>query len=275
MSACPSALRLPHRARGLVIVCGALVTLLGCQSYQTVMGPGTEITTTEPKRYTQSGFLTDYGRLKPSPAIEGIECWRDAKYDLKAYDKVLISRIMVSLAAPKGEKSASAVDPSDLKTLTDYFHQSLVNALSPYLKVVDQPGPNVIVMKIALTDLVPTGVLLSVAGTLTPYGFVAEAGAGVATGRPAGSTPYLGEAGMEMQFRDGASGALIGECRDTEIGRKFAADVNSGAVGAAQTWASGYLNSFQQWTYAKNAFDKWSHLLAQRLASLRGIPPRS
>jgi hypothetical protein len=98
----------------------------------------------------------------------------------------------------------------------------------------------------------------SVGGTLVPYGFVAEAGSGVASGRPAGSTPYLGETGMEMQFRDGATEAILGECRDTQIGRKYAADVDASAAGAAQTWASGYLNSFQSWAYAQNAFDKWS-----------------
>ena len=106
-----------------------------------------------------------------------------------------------------------------------------------------------------------------------PYGFVAEAGSGAATGRPAGSTPYLGETGMEMQFLDGASKAILAECRDTEIGRKYAADLDAGAAGAAQTWASGYVNSFQSWSYAKNAFDKWSTLTAQRLAALRGVRP--
>ena len=95
----------------------------------------------------------------------------------------------------------------------------------------------------------------------------------MATGRPAGSTPYLGETGMEMQFRDGASGTILGECRDTEIGRKYAADLNSSATGAAQTWASGYLNSFQSWSYAKDAFDKWAAMTAKRFAQLRGVAP--
>jgi hypothetical protein len=135
------------------------------------------------------------------------------------------------------------------------------------MQVVDQAGPGVLVMRIALTDLVPTKVTDSVAGTLIPYGFVVEAGSGAATGRPAGSTPYMGETGMEMQFRDGGSGTVVGECRDTEIGRKYAADVDGTTVGAAQTWASGYLNSFQAWSYAKNAFDKWSLVVAKRLGA--------
>jgi hypothetical protein len=81
----------------------------------------------------------------------------------------------------------------------------------------------------------------------------------------------MGETGMEMQFRDGANGQIIAECRDTEIGRKYAADVNAGAVGAAQTWANGYMSSFQAWQYAKEAFDKWSLLVATRFAELRGV----
>ena len=83
----------------------------------------------------------------------------------------------------------------------------------------------------------------------------------------------MGETGMEMQFRDGVSGTVLAECRDTEIGRKYAADSKEGAGGAAQTWAGGYLNSFQAWSYAKNAFDKWSQLVAQRIALLRAPSP--
>ena len=139
------------------------------------------------------------------------------------------------------------------------------------MQIADKAGPGVVVMRIALTDLVPTQVSRSVAGTLIPYGFVAEAGSGVAAGRPAGSTPYLGVADMEMQIRDGASAAILAECRDTEIGRKYALDDN--ASGAAETWANGYLNSFQAWSYAKNAFDKWALLFARRFAELRGVKP--
>lgn len=265
----------PMMSRAKALVVFAALGLSACQGYQKVMGSGTAVTVTEPKHYTHSGFLTDYARLRPSPATEGIECWRDDKLSLASYDKVLVSRILVSLTPPKDKDTKQTVDPSDLKTLTDYFHHSLVAALAPQMPVVDAAGPKVLVINIALTDLVPTGVALSVVGTLTPYGFVAEAGAGVATGRPVGSTPYLGEAGMEVQFRDGVSGTVIAECRDTEIGRKFATDVNSGTVGAAQTWASGYLNSFEQWTYAKDAFDKWSSLLAKRLVVLRGVPAKA
>jgi hypothetical protein len=197
-------------------------------------------------------------------------CWRRPDVDWKKYDKVMIERIQVML---KPGSEQNGIDPTDLKTLVDYFHGALVKALQPQMQIVDQPGPGVIRMRVALTDLVPTSVGESVLGTAVPYGFVAEAGSGVATGRPAGSTPYLGETGIEVQFRDGATGQILGECRDTEIGRKYASDMNAGVTGAAQTWASGYMNSFQSWSYAKDAFDKWAGIAAKRFAALRSVGP--
>jgi hypothetical protein len=232
------------------------------------MGSGTGVTASDPTRMTQSGFLSDYKRLKPAPWSDGIQCWRDPAADARKYDKVLIARMVVTLKDTEGK----GVDPTDLKALTDYFHASLVKALQPQMPVVEKAGPGVVVIRIALTDLVPTDVTRSATGTLIPYGFVAEAGSGAASGRPAGSTPYLGQTGMEMQVIDGATKAILAECRDTEVGRKYAADLNADAAGAAQTWASGYTNSFQAWSYARNAFDKWSALTAKRFAELRAAP---
>lgn len=229
---------------------------------------GTAVTVTDPRRYTRSGFLSNYDRLKPAPNGNGVECWRDTAVDPKKFDKAMISRIVVSLKPKAGEEVT--VDPSDLKKLTDYFNDSLVNALKPQMAIVTAPAPGTIVIAVALTHLKPTSVTRSVSGTLIPFGFVAEAGSGVATGGPVGSTPYLGETGMEMQFLDATSNAIIGECRDTTVGRKYAAELDSSAV---STWANGYLNSFQSWAYAKNAIDKWSQLVAKRFAELRGLTP--
>jgi hypothetical protein len=241
----------------------AALLLAGCA---TTESGGSDVTMSDAARMTKSGFLSDYARLAPVAWTDGIQCWRDPAVDVKKFNKVLIGRMMVTLK--DGERRG--VDPTDLKTLTDYFHAALVTAIQPQMPVVDRPRPDVLVIRIALTDLVPTDVALSLAGTAIPFGYVAEAGSGVATGRPAGATPYMGETGVEMQFRDGGTNAIVAECRDSEIGRKYAADLNSGAAGAAQTWATGYMNSFQSWSYAKDAFDKWAALTAKRLSELRG-----
>ena len=252
------------RASRLIPCCAVSVVLLAaCASSNS--GGGSVVS--DPSRMTRSGFLSDYAQLAPVAGTEGIQCWRDDAVDLKKFNKVLIARMVVTLK----DGESKGIDPTDLKTLTDYFHGSLVKAIQPQMPVVDQLGPDVLVIRIALTDLVPTNVSLSVAGTAIPFGYVADAGAGVATGRPAGATPYMGQTGIEMQFRDGGTNAIVAECRDSEVGRKYAVDMNAGASGAAETWANGYMNSFQSWSYAKDAFDKWSALTAKRLGELRGV----
>ena len=125
-------------------------------------------------------------------------------------------------------------------------------------------------MRIALTSLVPTNTVDSLVGTAVPYGFVGEIHRR-GNRSAAGSTPYLGQTGMEVQFRDGASGAVVAECADTEIGRKYAAELNQGASKAADAWVNGYLDSFSSWSYAQDAFNKWAADFAQRFNQLRGV----
>ena len=252
-----------------VVACALLVG--GCAS----SGPGSgasnsgtagtvaSIATTENVR--RFGFLSDYAGLQPVAGSGGWLCWRNPDENWKQYDKVLFERIQVALKAD----TTSTIDPTDLKTLVDYFHASLVKALQGEAQVVTATGPGVLQVRIALTDLVPTNQLASLAGTAIPYGFVAEIGAGAAAGRPAGSTAYMGQTGIQVQFRDGGTGRVVGECADLEIGKKYAADMNAGVSGAAQNWANGYMDSFTQWNYAKAAFDKWSAGFAQRFAALK------
>ena len=250
----------------------AVLWLAGCAS----QGPATSsagsaaITGTVASEATAAnvrrvGFLTDYNRLRPVPSGGGILCWRDTGVDWKQYTKVMFERIQVYWKPG----SPHSVDPTDLKMLIDYFHSDVAKAIQAEAQVVTAPGPGVLRVRFALTDLVPTNTVASLAGTAVPYGFVAEIGSGAASGRPVGSTPYLGQTGMEVQFRDGASGRIIAECADTEIGRKYAADMNAGVAGAAENWVNGYMDSFSQWSYAKNAFDKWAAEFARRFAQLR------
>ncbi|MDM0012179.1 DUF3313 domain-containing protein [Variovorax sp. J22P168] len=212
------------------------------------------------------GFLTEPGRLKPTPSGEGFLCWLQPGVKWGGYDKVMIERIQVYLEPSDIQKP---IDPTDLKMLVDYFHASLVSNLKGGVQIVEAPGPGVLRLRFALTSLIPTDTAKSLAGTAVPYGFVAEMGAGAATGRPVGSTPYMGQTGLEAQFRDGVSGEVVGECADTQIGLKYAADLDKGATTAAMAWMNGYVSSFTSWSYAKDAFNKWSSAFARRFAVLR------
>lgn len=251
---------------GLSMACIAAgaALLAGCATPST----GTNVVASEnaKDKVPSVGFLSDPGRLRAVSADGGLLCWRQASVDWKRYDKVMIERIQVYLKPTADQRP---IDPSALKTLIDYFHGALVRDLSPEVRIVDAPGSGVLRIRLALTALVPTNTAESLVGTAVPYGFVAEIGSGAATGRPVGSTPYMGQTGLEAQFRDGATGAVVAECADTEIGLKYAADLNQGAPTAAEAWLNGYASSFQSWTYARDAFNKWSAVFARRFAQLR------
>lgn len=252
-----------HQVLFPALVCSVL-GLAGCAG----PGAGANVVASEnaKDKVANVGFLSDSGKLKSVAATGGLLCWRQAEVDWKRYDKVLIERIQVYIK-PTAEQRP--IDPTDLKVLIDYFHAALVRDLTPEAQIVTTSGPGVLRIRLALTALVPTNTVESLAGTAVPYGFVAEMGSGAATGRPMGSTPYMGQTGLEAQFRDGATGAVVGECADTEIGLKYAADLNSGASTATEAWLNGYVSSFQSWTYARDAFNKWSAVFARRFSELR------
>jgi len=250
------------------LLCAAsLVLFAGCST--PAGAPSAGSIASDNRQVSQVGFLSAPARLKAGGSAEGALCWKQADVDWKKYDKVMIERIQLFLDAKGADRP---IDPTDLKALIDYFDAALAKNIAPIATLVDAPGPGVLRVRLALTSLIPTNTAQSLAGTAIPYGFIAEAGAGAASGRPAGSTPYMGQTGLQAQFRDGATGEVVGECADTTIGLKYAADLDRGAAGAAQAWLNGYSSSFTSWNYAQDAFNKWSAAFARRLVELRSAP---
>ena len=237
-----------------------LALLCGCAS--------TTDTPTAVKTAKPSGFLSSYDQLTPMAGNDDAKSWRRSDVDWKKYDKVFIDRIQVF---PKKESQDKGIDPTDLKMLVDYFYEALVKEIKPTAQIVDKTGPNVLVLRIAIVDLVPTEYGKSIAGTLTPYAFIAEAASGPASGRPAGSTPYLGESSVEVQILDGESTQVVAEFTSTKFGKKYDVDTSKGTVGAAKKYMDSYTDSFTAWNYAKQAFDEWSLLFQKRFNELRGI----
>ena len=244
--------------RGVVVVL-ALTLLNGCASSSTSGLGALE---------KQNRTLSKPELLMPLEGDDAARSWRAQAVDWTIYDKIFIDRIQVFV---KEDSTDKGIDPTDLKMLIDYFYETLVKNIEPTTRIVDKTGPGVLVVKIAITDLMPTDYKLSVIGSLTPYAFVAEAASGPASGRPAGSTPYLGECGIEAKFVDGSSGGIIAEFTDTKIGKKYDVDTSKSTVDAGEKWVNGYLDSFTSWNYAKAAFDQWAGLLRIRFDEVRGI----
>ena len=180
-------------------------------------------------------------------------------FDIKKYNKLLIDRIQLWV---KEDAEYKGIDPTAMKELADYFHQAIVKAVSSGYEVVTKPGPDVLHIRIAVTDLVPNKPSASVVSLVVPILWLGEAGAGAAEGE-AGSTPFVGEATVEFEALDSVSNKQVAAYIETRIGKKY-----YWSKGIA-TGVSSYTKAYSTWAYTKQAFDYWAKLLRERLDAAR------
>ena len=230
-------------------------------------GCGSNLITGSRGQPAYAEFLSQPGRLRPAPDGSGALAWVDTGADLKRYNKFLIEPIQVRLADDAGHKT---VDPAQLKALMDYLNQAITKALTPTYEVVNKPGPGVLRLRIALTDLVPTKPAYSVAALVVPYATVVDLASGAASGGSAGSPPYLGRTGIAAMLIDAQNQQVVAEYADTQIGRKYAVDTSQGVTGAIKTGVGDYLKSYSTWAYARQAFDGWAAVLRRWLDRVHG-----
>lgn len=101
---------------------------------------------------TNSGFLRDYSQLKPHPDVKDAMLYENPVKSLKGYDKFMVDPVLVHFAP---DTEGTAIDPDDLKELTDYFHASVVKALteSKHYQAVSAAGSGVARLRIAITGI--------------------------------------------------------------------------------------------------------------------------
>lgn len=193
--------------------------------------------------------------------------YRDPKVDAFKYKKLMIDRIKIYL---NEDAKSKEIDPTAMKELTDYFHAAIVKAVEDAYPVVREPGPDVLRLRIAVTDLVPNQPEASVVTLVVPFAGFAEAGAGAATGH-AGSTPFVGQASVEMEMLDSENHTQAGAYIETRVGKKYDFDLNQGVEIAFDKGIDSYLKAYGTWDYTKQSMDHWARLIRERLDAARGV----
>ncbi len=214
-----------------------------------------------------SGFLSDYSKLESDPDGSGAMRYRNPNVDMGKYNKILLERIMVVL---KDDADYKAIDPDAMKAMTDYFHEAIVRELGDAYPLVDEPGTDVLRVRLAITDLVPTKTAMSVVMLVTPYATIADLASGAATEGGAGSAPYLGHTAIEGEGIDSMTLETVFLYVDQRFPKKYDIDTSEG-VGKAITKGYGqYFKSYKAWSYTKDALDYWAHKLRVRLDQAHG-----
>ena len=146
----------------------------------------------------------------------------------------------------------SKVPAADQATLTEYFYNQLQSNLSKSFTLVDQPGPGVMTLRVALMDATTAVPGLRTISVIVPQARVLNLAQSMVTD----SYAFVGSAEAEMKLTDSVSGALLAEAVDQRAG-------GMGIKSAA---------SFQ-WGDAQNAMDYWAQKIPNRVLQLQGKSP--
>ena len=182
-----------------------------------------------------SGFLGDYSGLKPLPDDPSMLYWERSGVNWKKYTKLMIDPVAVRLAP--GAKKYD-IPPQDLQKLAEMFRTEAVAAVRDAYPVVDQPGPDVMRIRAAITDANPSDALMNVVSAAAIF------------------MPIdMGGASMETEFLDSMTGERLAAAVDKKSG-SMANPIDMGA--------------YTKWGHAKKAFQQWAKELRDNMDEIHG-----
>jgi Protein of unknown function (DUF3313) len=108
----------------------------------------------------KSGFLGDYSKLHPDKyGKKSLLWWEKDGFEWTRYKKLMIDPVAVYYHP---EAKYREIRPDELKELTDYARNTVIEELQPDIPVVDGPGPDVLRVRMAITDIVPASPIINI-----------------------------------------------------------------------------------------------------------------
>lgn len=184
----------------------------------------------------ESGFLNGYYKdLQPAPAGGASQRWLKPGVDFAKYNKIMADSVLFYYAEDSEDKS---IDPDQMKELTDAFNQELANALKGKYPLVAEPGPDVVRIRTALTNIKKSKPVLSTVSSIIPVGLAVSTVKRTTEGSWAGA----GATTMELEARDSMSNEVVAVALDRQT--------------------AGFWDRFSSLGSAKAAFKIWAERIA-------------
>lgn len=177
----------------------------------------------------RSGFLGDYSQLKPDKYGKSALLWAEKPgFDWRRYRKLMIDPVLVYYH-PKADNRAIQADA--VQKLAVHFHEAAVAELKGSYEVTTTPGPDVLRVRAAITDVVPADPRINAVTTVVAF------------------VPLdLGGAAIEAEFVD----SVTGERLAAMVERKKGSPLN-------------LAGGFTELGHAKAAFAEWAADLKRAL----------
>ena len=196
----------------------------------------------QPAPVATSGFLKDYSQLKPGTEGQTLLVYINPNAHWSKYTKVIIDPVQF-WADPN-----TSVPVEDQQTLCAYFYNVLKENLEKSYTIVDQPGPDVMRLQVALTDATAATPGLRSVSVVVPQARVLNLVQSMVTG----SYAFVGSAEAEAQIIDSVTGERLAASVDKRLGGM--------ALSSAAQW---------KWGDAEAAMKYWAEKLSTRLAELK------
>jgi len=197
-----------------------------------------------------SGFLGDYSGLVPDAKNGDLLIYEKDASVLGKYNKFIFDPITIYLLPEARDRG---IDADDLDRLANYFHDAVTDELtkSGRYQIVTTPGPDVLELNVAITNVEPTGGKKNAAvkGAATAASVAVAPGASLLVPKLS-----VGRVGIEGEMLDSASGERMAAFVTSKAGRR---------------WFSGF-NTFKKWGDIESAFRSWAKNFRERLDEAHG-----
>jgi hypothetical protein len=202
-------------------------------------------TTKQARDVEVSGFLPDYSMLRPGEPGEPLLIYKNPRADWRFYKKLLLDPVMVLRRLETSDKD---LPREDMQRLADNFWILLRQELSKDYVLVDLPGPDVLRVQAALTDVKKSKAPADTITSIAPPALIISKGKEFATGKPL----FVGEVSLEGKVTDAQTGELLAAGVDRKVGGKS-------IQGATDSWDD-----------VNQSLELWSKTFRFRLCQWRG-----
>ena len=200
--------------------------------------------TRQTRTVAPAGFLKDYSQLKEGGQGEAQLVYLNPRAEWSKYRKIQIDPVTIWVT---DGSSLESVPEEDRQLLADYLHEAVHTELSKEYRIVREPAPDALRVRLAITDAKGASVVGNTVSKFVPQLRVLTTVGGLATDTQA----LVGRVGIEGELLDSMTDERLGAAVDRRAGTKA---IRSGM----STWAD-----------VQRASDYWAERLRTRLAELR------
>ena len=194
----------------------------------------------------RSGFLSTYDGIEKAKEYMVEWAYINEKVDFKSYDKIILDYVVFFV---KEDAEYKGLQIDEMQQLAEAFHKAIIKALSDKYQFVSEPGPGVVRIRLALTNVQPIKPTLNFLTSIVPVGVALNVVKVGATGTSIG----VGKTSMEAEIFDTQSMMRLAAAIDEDVGSKY----------------TGYKGD-SKWAHAEGTFETWAKDLRKFLDNLSG-----